>query len=105
METPTLKLNSKLQEYLNLPADDQRRKSSFKSTRCCNFRYPDGTESITVNQNEELQVGDDFRDFIKGGTLRVITEIVLYRPHRGVYTDESKRQRIAIVRSELVPGV
>lgn len=107
METPTLLINETLKAYLSKPEKDEhgRPKLAYKTARCCNFRYPDGTMSITVGLNEELPIGADFRDYIHRGGLRVVTEVVKYRPHRGIFPDESKRQRIAIVKSDLIPGV
>lgn len=107
MEIPTLQINETLKAYLSKPEKDEfgRPKPVYKTARCCNYRYSDGTMSISVAPNEELKIGDDFRDYIHKGGLRIITEVVSYRPHRGIFPDESKRQKIAIVKSELITGV
>ncbi len=99
----TQALNSKLEAYINLSEEEKQKKPMYKSDHFRLFDYPDGTSSIDLMNKKEINVGDDFRDH--KGRLHVITEIVGYRPHKGVFTSEEKRHTFAIVKSEIIPGV
>lgn len=103
MENSTLPVNDKLSKFMNLSPEEKKQKGSYRSAYFRMFDYPDRTSSIVIEKNQELSMGDDFRDH--QGKLHVITEIVSYRPHKGVFENEMNRQKVAIVRSEIVRGV
>ncbi|WP_144428854.1 hypothetical protein [Chryseobacterium sp. StRB126] len=96
-------LNSKLEAYINLSEEEKKKKPMYKSDYFRLFDYPDETSSIDLMSKKEIKVGDDFRDH--KGRLHVITEIVSYRPHKGVFSNEENRHTVAIVNSEIIPGV
>lgn len=99
----TLTLNNKLKAFINLSTEEKKNKPAYKSDYFRMYDYPDGTSSLDLVDKKEIKIGDDFRDH--RGRLHVITEIVGYRPHKGVFTNEEKRHTVAIVKSEIIPGV
>jgi hypothetical protein len=103
MENATLQLNNKLKAYVHLTEEEKRRKGMYKSSHFRMFDYPDGTSSIVLEKTGEINIGDDFRDH--KGKLHIVTEVVNYRPHKGVFDNEEKRQKVAIVKSEIIPGL
>ncbi|ALR29732.1 hypothetical protein ATE47_03995 [Chryseobacterium sp. IHB B 17019] len=103
MENVTLQLNDKINAYMRLTEEEKKRKGMYKSFYFRMFDYPDGTSSIVLDKTGEINIGDDFRDH--KGKLHIVTEVVNYRPHKGVFDDEEKRQKVAIVKSEIIPNL
>ncbi len=103
MENTAVQQNENLKAYLNLSPEEKKRKGVYKSSHFRMFDYPDGTSSIVVPRGQQINIGDDFRDH--RGQLHIVTEIVKIRPHKGIFDDESLRQEVAIVNSEIIYGV
>ena len=103
MENSTLPVNDKLEKFTSLSEEEKKQKGMYRSDHFRMFDYPDGTSSIVMENTAEINIGDDFRDH--KGKLHIITDIISFRPHKGVFETEIKRQKVAIVRSEIMIGV
>lgn len=103
MNSIDIKINNKLDNYLNISEEEKKKKPIYKSDyfRLCDFK--DGTSTIDLMLRKEIKIGEDFRDH--KGRLHVITKVIQLRPHMGVFKNEEDRHTVALVESEIIPGV